>query len=65
MLWETLRRRHDDALIGLSPLIMPVDRGDDGIFYRLRAGPLTNDAAARRVCEQLKARGLDCFVPRD
>ena len=65
VLWETLRRRHDDALVGLSPLIMPVDRGDNGIFYRLRAGPLTNDAAAQRVCERLKALGRECFVARD
>ena len=65
VLWERLRRRHDDALVGLSPLIMPVDRGDDGIFYRLRAGPLTNDAAAQRVCERLKERGRECFVARD
>ena len=64
-LWETLRRRHDDALTGLSPLIMPVDRGDNGIFYRLRAGPLTDVAAAQRVCERLKARGRECFVARD
>ena len=64
-LWETLRRRHDDALTGLSPLIMPVDRGDNGIFYRLRAGPLSDVAAAQKVCERLKARGRECFVARD
>ena len=65
VLWETLRRRHDDALVGLSPLIMPVDRGDSGIFYRLRAGPLSTGAAAQRVCDRLKARGRECFVARD
>ena len=64
-LWETLRRRHDDTLIGLSPLIMPVDRGDNGIFYRLRAGPLSTGASAQRVCVQLKAHGRECFVARD
>ncbi|MCY4480738.1 MAG: SPOR domain-containing protein [Rhodospirillales bacterium] len=64
-LWETLRRRHDDTLIGLSPLIMPVDRGDNGIFYRLRAGPLSTGSAAQRVCAQLKAHGRECFVARD
>ena len=63
--WENLRRRHKDVLIGLSPLIMPVDSGASGITYRLRAGPLSDQAAAQRVCAQLKARGLDCFVPRD
>ena len=63
--WETLRRDHDDVLIGLSPLIMPVDSGDNGITYRLRAGPLGDEDGARWVCAQLKARGLDCFVPRD
>ena len=63
--WEMLRRDHDDVLIGLSPLIMPVDSGDNGITYRLRAGPLGDEDGARWVCAQLKARGLDCFVPRD
>ena len=63
--WEMLRRRHRDVLIGLSPLIMPVDSGASGITYRLRAGPLSDQAAAQRVCAQLKARGLECFVPRD
>ena len=63
--WEKLRRRHNDVLIGLSPLIMPVDSGDSGITYRLRAGPLSDQASAQRVCAQLKARGLECFVPRD
>ena len=63
--WEMLRQRHDDVLLGLSPLIMPVDSGDSGITYRLRAGPLVDREGARRVCERLKARGLDCFVPRD
>ena len=63
--WEMLRQRHDDVLLGLSPLIMPVDSGDSGITYRLRAGPLIDREGARRVCERLKARGLDCFVPRD
>ena len=60
-----LRRNHGDVLVGLSPLIMPVDSGDSGITYRLRAGPLSDAGVARRVCTQLKARGLECFVPRD
>ena len=63
--WEMLRRNHEDAIVGLSPLIMPVDRGDAGIFYRLRAGPLSDEETARWVCAQLRARGLECFVPRD
>ena len=63
--WEMLRQRHGDVLVGLSPLIMPVDSGASGITYRLRAGPLSNAGAAERVCAQLKARGLACFVPRD
>ena len=63
--WEMLRQRHEDILVGLSPLIMPVDSGDSGITYRLRAGPLSDAGAAQRVCAQLKERGLACFVPRD
>ena len=63
--WEMLRRRHGDVLVGLSPLIMPVDSGDSGITYRLRAGPLSDAGAAQRVCARLKERGLACFVPRN
>ena len=63
--WEMLRRDHGDVLVGLSPLIMPVDSGDSGITYRLRAGPLSDAGVAQRVCAQLKERGLACFVPRD
>lgn len=63
--WESLRRNHNDVLVGLSPLIMPVDSGESGITYRLRAGPLNDEESARWVCAQLTARGLDCFVPRD
>ena len=63
--WEMLRSRHGDVIIGLSPLIMPVDSGDSGITYRLRAGPLSDAGAAQRVCARLKERGLACFVPRD
>ena len=63
--WEMLRRRHGEALVGLNPLIMPVDSGDSGITYRLRAGPLSDRDAALRVCDRLKARGFDCFVAPD
>ncbi len=60
--WEALWRRHETALERLNPVIVRTDRGDEGIWYRLRAGPFSGRAAAFGACERLKARGIDCLV---
>jgi len=35
--------------------------GKDGVFYRVRVGPLSREAAAK-VCAQLKAGGASCSM---
>ncbi len=39
------------------------DLGSKGIYYRVRVGPLTRDAADR-ICSQLKAGGAECILTR-
>ena len=60
--WRRLKRANDDLLGALEAEVMRVDLGDQGIFYRLRAGPLASAAKAGALCDRLKARNLDCLV---
>ena len=41
-----------------------VDLGDKGIYYRLRVMGLSDQDAAKRLCDSMKARDQACFVTR-
>lgn len=61
--WDRLRRRHVDLLGELRLQVTRIDLGaTKGVFYRLRAGPLADEAAAKTLCERLKQRKLGCLV---
>ncbi len=61
--WDRLRRRHIDLLGELRLQVTRIDLGaTKGVFYRLRAGPLADEAAAKTLCERLKQRKLGCLV---
>ncbi len=63
--WKRLKRKYPDLLDGLSLFITKVDLGlEKGIFYRLRAGPVADEAAARRLCEKLTKRKVGCLIVR-
>jgi len=57
-----LMRVHKTILEGVRIGTVRADLGARGIFYRLRAGPLADRAAARALCRALIARKQDCFV---
>ena len=59
--WRRLTGRFSTALAGLSPDVEALQRAGRSL-YRLRAGPLSDRAAARDVCERLKAGGQACIV---
>lgn len=59
--WRRLTGRFSTALAGLSPDVEALQRSGRSL-YRLRAGPLSDRAAARDVCERLKAGGQACIV---
>ncbi|MCY4488414.1 MAG: SPOR domain-containing protein [Deltaproteobacteria bacterium] len=61
--WKQLAAAEKDLLGALTPRVVKADVAKRGVFYRLRAGPLADKAAARRLCRLLKRRGRDCFVP--
>ena len=46
-----------------SGSIRPEDRGSEGVFYRIRVGPLSLEAAAK-ICSRLRAAGKSCLLIR-
>jgi hypothetical protein len=57
-----LARAHGSVLGSLKIVLVRADLGPRGIFYRLRAGPLGDRAAARALCRKLWARDQGCIV---
>jgi len=61
--WTILRQSHHDLLGGLASHVRKIDFGADmGVFYRLQAGPIVTELAAKDLCRKLKGRGLYCSV---
>ncbi|MQX35609.1 SPOR domain-containing protein [Roseospira navarrensis] len=63
--WERVSAAHPDLLGDVPHVIVFADLGDRGQFYRLRAGPLGSDDAARTLCESLKQRDVECLIVRE
>jgi len=58
--WKLIQRRHQTVLKGLEHEVTKVDLGKKGTYYRLKAGPLPNDAEAKKMCADLKKRRQFC-----
>ncbi len=59
--FKRLQKAHPDLLGNLELSVMRVDLGKKGIFYRVRVGPFADEAAARKLCADLKARKQACL----
>jgi hypothetical protein len=59
--WNRLRARLPDLLAGHSLVVSRGER-DGQPFWRVRTGGFADVAAARGFCDQVRARGLTCFV---
>jgi hypothetical protein len=62
--WASLKEKNGDLLGALSPTVARADLGDRGTFYRLRAGPIADEAKARAICDSLAGRGMSCIIIR-
>lgn len=61
--WARLQRVHPDLLGDLNLVVVRADLGaEKGVFYRLRAGPLASEAAARKRCADLAKVKVGCLV---
>lgn len=60
--WGGILSQHDDLLGTLQPVIVEVDLGSRGVFYRLQVRPFPEPIAARQLCRALQERGQSCLV---
>ena len=59
--WAELSKRFGSVLGGLEHRVERVDLGNrKGVFYRLKAGPLPSNDAAKNACRKLKAKRQYC-----
>ena len=58
--WAQIRRAHQSVIGDMSHEVSKVNLGRKGTYYRLKAGPVASDGAARTVCSQLKRRRQFC-----
>jgi hypothetical protein len=54
-LWSAIKSRHGGALEGLRPIVTVREIARSGVELRLVAGPLSNAAAAARLCASLSS----------
>ena len=57
-----LANKHSEILSGVGSVVVRVDLGDKGVWYRMRVGPFDTRAAAEDTCGKLKAVNVGCFV---
>ena len=60
--YSRLQSKHSALLARRDPLILRVDLGNKGIFYRVNVPGFANKQAAAQFCAALKKREQDCFV---
>lgn len=58
--WARVQSGNRDLLGALTPRFQRIST-DNGVFFRVQGGPLTQDAA-RAVCDALTAKGQACLV---
>ena len=63
--WPRLQKTHGDLLGGLSLKVVRTGSGPrQKTFYRMQVGTLASAAAAKKLCDRLKRRKLDCVIVR-
>lgn len=62
--WTRVQGQHKDLLATMTPSYQRADLGPKGVFFRLRAGPLASESAAKSICSELAKRKAGCLVIR-
>jgi primosomal protein N' len=61
--FRALQKKFPAILGSLAPDVQKADLGTKGVYYRVRVGQPSRDAAAA-LCEQLRGAGGDCLLAR-
>ena len=59
--FNRIQKTNAEFLAGLKSDIVRVDLGEKGVFWRVRAGPLS-EQAGRQICTELAARNQGCIL---
>jgi len=62
--WDKRLKQHGTILNKLTLLVRRVDLHNRGVYYRVQAGPLNDQEAAKRICDALKQKKVGCLVIR-
>lgn len=60
--WTKLQKKHTQLLSGKELTVVEIDKGSDGKFYRVQAGPFADRAAATDLCLAMKKLEQGCMV---
>jgi Flp pilus assembly protein TadD len=60
--WQELSASAPDLLGSRNPVVQESRLADQSTVWRLRTGPFTAYSEAAGLCEQLRSKGMDCFV---
>ena len=60
--WKRLRAQNMSLLGNLKLSVVRADLGAQGIFFRLRAGPIKTRVLAREMCRSLGKVSVGCLV---
>ena len=59
--WRNTESSHPEVFAGLTPSVSAVTVDDLGSYYRLAAGPLPDQEAAKALCRRLRVHRPDAF----
>jgi cell division septation protein DedD len=62
--WQRKKLASSDLLGNLTPVVTRADLGAKGVRFRLKAGPLPDEAAAIALCAALAEHHVGCMVVR-
>ena len=62
--WNKRLKQHGTILNQLTLIVRRVDLRNRGVYYRVQAGPLNDQEAAKRMCDALKQKKVGCLVIR-
>ncbi len=62
--WSKLQKKYPDLLGALDLRLQKVDKGAEGVFVRVQAGPFADKSTAKSFCGQLKAVNQPCLVAK-
>ncbi|MDA0239527.1 MAG: SPOR domain-containing protein [Proteobacteria bacterium] len=60
--WGRLKKKYQPLLGKLSLTVVKADLGSRGVFYRLRAGPISNRGTGWETCGELTKQKVGCLV---